>query len=202
MVSPRSPAQNERMRSRSREAILRAALELFAERGFGRTTMAEVAARAGVSKGLIYTHVSSKDDLLREIVVERIRQVEEVRAGVGRLGTAGDRLLRFLRASLADVRDHADELRLYVALRLQPESAPGAAVAAAAGAGDRRLLSDQLVTVLRELDSPDPEGDALVAQAALDGIAVWIMIATAAGSEISDAWIEGMVERLSRRLGM
>jgi AcrR family transcriptional regulator len=200
-VSPRSPAQNERMRSRSREAILRAALELFAERGFGRTTMADVAARAGVSKGLIYTHVSSKDDLLREIVAERIRQVEEVQVGVGRSGTAGDRLLRFLRASLADVRDHADELRLYVALRLQPESAPGAA-AAAALAGDRRLLSDQLVSVLRELDSPDPEGDALVAQAALDGIAVWIMIATAAGSEISDAWIEGMVERLSRRFGV
>lgn len=201
-MSPRSPVQNERMRRRSREAILRAALELFAERGFGRTTMAEVAARAGVSKGLIYTHVSSKDDLLREIVAERIRQVEEVQARLGRSGTAGERLLRFLRASLADVRDHADELRLYVALRLQPESAPGAAAEAAALAGDRRILSDLLVSVLRELDSTDPDGDALVAQAALDGMAVWILIATAAGSEISDTWIEGMVERLSRRLGV
>jgi AcrR family transcriptional regulator len=129
-------------------------------------------------------------------------KVEEVQAGVGRSGTAGERLLRFLRASLADVRDHADELRLYVALRLQPESAPGAAAEAAALAGDRRLLSDHLVSVLRELDSSDPEGDALVAQAALDGIAVWIMIATAAGSEISDAWIEGIVGRLSRRFGV
>jgi AcrR family transcriptional regulator len=200
-VSPRSPVQNERMRRRSREAILRAASELFAERGFGRTTMADVAARAGVSKGLIYAHVSSKDELLREIVAERVRQVEEVQARVRMSGTPGERLLQLLRESVADVRDHADELRLYVTLRLQPESAPGAAAEAAALAGERRGMSDLLVSVLRDLDSPDPQGDALVAQAALDGIAVWILIATAAGSEISDSWIEGTVERLARRLG-
>jgi AcrR family transcriptional regulator len=200
-VSPRSPVQNERMRRRSREAILRAASELFAERGFGRTTMADVAARAGVSKGLIYAHVSSKDELLREIVAERVRQVEEVQARVRMSGTPGERLLQLLRGSVADVRDHADELRLYVTLRLQPESAPGAAAEAAALAGERRGMSDLLVSVLRDLDSPDPQGDALVAQAALDGIAVWILIATAAGSEISDSWIEGTVERLARRLG-
>jgi AcrR family transcriptional regulator len=200
-VSPRSPVQNERMRRRSREAILRAASELFAERGFGRTTMADVAARAGVSKGLIYAHVSSKDELLREIVAERVRQVEEVQARVRMSGTPGERLLQLLRESVADVRDHADELRLYVTLRLQPASAPGAAAEAAALAGERRGMSDLLVSVLRDLDSPDPQGDALVAQAALDGIAVWILIATAAGSEISDSWIEGTVERLARRLG-
>jgi AcrR family transcriptional regulator len=200
-VSPRSPVQNEGMRRRSREAILRAALELFAERGFGRTTMADVAARAGVSKGLIYTHVSSKDDLLREIVAERIRQVEEVQARLRVSGSPRERLLQFLRESVADVRDHADELRLYVTLRLQPESAPGAAAEAAALAGDRRGKSDLLVSVLRDLGSTDPEGDALVAQAALDGMAVWILVATAAGSVVSDAWIEGMVEHVARRLG-
>jgi Kef-type K+ transport system membrane component KefB len=62
-------------------------------------------------------------------------------------------------------------------------------------------MSDLLVSALRDVDAPDPQGDALVAQAALDGIAVWILIATAAGSEVSDSWIEGMVERLARRLG-
>lgn len=46
-----------------REAILAAALELFAERGFDGTTMPLVAERAGVGAGTIYRHFASKEAL-------------------------------------------------------------------------------------------------------------------------------------------
>ena len=48
----------------ARQAVLDAARELFAERGFERTTMRAVAARAGVDPALIYHYFGDKDGLL------------------------------------------------------------------------------------------------------------------------------------------
>lgn len=46
-----------------RETLLRAAAEVFAERGFGDASMDQIAERAGYSKGALYWHFASKDDL-------------------------------------------------------------------------------------------------------------------------------------------
>ncbi|AZI37166.1 putative transcriptional regulator [Caenibius tardaugens NBRC 16725] len=51
-------------RPASIEQILSAASELFATRGYARTTMSQVAAAAGVSKGLPYVYFPSKQELL------------------------------------------------------------------------------------------------------------------------------------------
>lgn len=45
-------------------AVLRAASELFAEKGPAATSIREVAARAGVNHGLLHRHFGSKDQLL------------------------------------------------------------------------------------------------------------------------------------------
>jgi len=45
------------------ERVLAAATALFAERGFHRTEMDEIARRAGISKGSLYNYFRSKDDL-------------------------------------------------------------------------------------------------------------------------------------------
>jgi len=46
-----------------RQQILEAALDVFAEEGFGAATTKEIAARADVTQGLIYFYFPSKDDL-------------------------------------------------------------------------------------------------------------------------------------------
>lgn len=48
--------------------ILDAALKLFAEKGFAATTMAELAAMAGVTAGTIYRYFPSKDALIDAVV--------------------------------------------------------------------------------------------------------------------------------------
>lgn len=48
----------------NRAAIIDAALELFAEHGYDKTSTRAVAAQAGVDVALIYHHFGSKDDLL------------------------------------------------------------------------------------------------------------------------------------------
>ena len=48
----------------TRERILDAAMEAFATNGYARTTMDDIAARAGVAKGTLYWRFKSKEDLL------------------------------------------------------------------------------------------------------------------------------------------
>lgn len=63
-MSPRTTEQNEEIREKSRAKITAAALELFAENGYHATSIAKIASKAGVSKGLIYNYFESKEDLL------------------------------------------------------------------------------------------------------------------------------------------
>lgn len=53
----------------TRELVLAAARELFAERGYERTTMREIARRAEVDPALIYHFFDNKDGLLSAVLV-------------------------------------------------------------------------------------------------------------------------------------
>src|SRR5277367_8128 len=48
----------------TRDRLLRAAADVFAERGYDGTRVADIAAAAGVSNGALYAHFESKADLL------------------------------------------------------------------------------------------------------------------------------------------
>lgn len=56
----------------AREVLLEAALDVLAKRGFRDASVDEIAARAGYSKGAVYWHFSSKDDLFFALLDERI----------------------------------------------------------------------------------------------------------------------------------
>jgi AcrR family transcriptional regulator len=50
--------------AQTRERLLRAAADVFAERGYAGTRVVDIAAAAGVSNGALYTHFGSKAELL------------------------------------------------------------------------------------------------------------------------------------------
>ncbi len=54
---------------RTREAICIAARQLFADKGYDMTTMQDIVTTSGMSKGAIYHHFSSKQEVLRSVVV-------------------------------------------------------------------------------------------------------------------------------------
>ena len=54
----------ERKKQRTRETIVTVALELFAERGYQQTTVAEIAEAAEVSKGTVFAYFPSKEDIV------------------------------------------------------------------------------------------------------------------------------------------
>ncbi|UCE97354.1 MAG: TetR/AcrR family transcriptional regulator [Dehalococcoidia bacterium] len=51
-----------------REALRRAALELFKIHGFKKVTMNDIAQRAGVSQVTVFNHFGSKDELVRDVM--------------------------------------------------------------------------------------------------------------------------------------
>lgn len=52
----------------SKKKIIKAATELFANYGYHKTTMDMIAEKAGLSKGSLYWHFASKDELFRAIL--------------------------------------------------------------------------------------------------------------------------------------
>lgn len=90
-------SRKERDKLRNKEAILEAAVHMFAEKGFAETKLDEIAALAEFGKGTIYNYFENKDDLL-------VSSFEYA------LGKVSD----YLEQKLADVTDPVERLRLVV----------------------------------------------------------------------------------------
>ena len=56
------------MSDSKREAILSAALQVFSEKGFHSATIDEIAERAGVGKGTVYSYFRSKSELMEQLI--------------------------------------------------------------------------------------------------------------------------------------
>jgi AcrR family transcriptional regulator len=88
-------AKSRRRLQRERE-ILAAAREAFLDKGFGRASVAEIAARVGVVEGLVYRYFPTKRDLLHEVLRAMYEPlIADVADGLGRLAGLRGRL-RFI----------------------------------------------------------------------------------------------------------
>lgn len=97
MAMDTSKTQRWKRRKAARpQEILEAAMGVFAEKGFARTRMEDIARKAGVTKGTIYLYFANKEAVFEELVRDSIgHALEQVLQSVERFeGPTGD-LLRF-----------------------------------------------------------------------------------------------------------
>ena len=119
MAAPVPPAD-----STTRERLLDAAAEVFCERGYEGTTVAEVARRAGLTTGAIYANFKDKAELLLQTIergsAKAVVDLEAAReAGV----SAADRLLMMGRRMIAN-QDWVDQrlfVEMFTAARRDPD---------------------------------------------------------------------------------
>jgi AcrR family transcriptional regulator len=110
-------------RGRTRDAIVTAALELFRENGFERTTMRAVADRAGVSVGNAYYYFSSKDQLVQHFYDQLVTEHRELALPALRGHTdLADRLGRTLRAWITVAEPYHAFAGRFFAVAAQPDN--------------------------------------------------------------------------------
>jgi TetR/AcrR family fatty acid metabolism transcriptional regulator len=111
------PARAERLDKR--DALLRAAIDTFAARGFFNAQVADVARAAGVAAGTVYLYFRGKDDLLISIFERTMKEaIAEGRKSVDGLSDPIDRLREIARLHLGRLgRDRALAIVFQVELR-------------------------------------------------------------------------------------
>ena len=160
MVAPRDA-------ERTRDLLLDAGLACFAERGFDGTSIRAIAARAGLSLGLLYHYFPSKEALLHELMQRSGGLIQAVFVEVAAEPDAQRRLESLVRVSIRSMRDHLPFYQLSAKMRAQPEVM--GALAEHIPAFEAALVA-QFTALLDEVGMDAPEAHARLLIATLDGV--------------------------------
>src|SRR5271170_3369100 len=97
---PRSPirpshGRRERRTAETREGLFRAALDLFARKGFTETTVEDITESADVGKGTFFNYFPSKDHILLAFGEMQLAKLE---SAVDEARNTGEPMPQFLRS--------------------------------------------------------------------------------------------------------
>jgi len=172
-MSPRTEQQFEQIRGTRKKAIMDTALELFAIEGFDVTSISNIAARAGISKGLLYNYFESKEDLIRSIIYNGIDNLSRF-VDPNKDGVLTKREMKyFIEEMFNALKEEPYYWRLYFNLFFQPHVL--------------KLVEKRLAVIIQgylkmlteyfaSTGSKDPGTDAIFFGALLDGIGFQFMV--------------------------
>ena len=167
-MCPRSPEQSAILRQKSRTAILHAATELFARKGYAATKTEEIAKRAGVSKGLIYNHFTSKESILETLLESLTESTLGLRTlQEGSVESRAAALIAFIHTWFGEIRTNPALVKLGIQFHSDP------AMIRIARKKQDELMERYLgvfSTLFRDLGSSDPEAETFLLGSLLDGI--------------------------------
>lgn len=84
-----------------REAILRAAIKVFAGKGYFSSKVADIAGEAGIADGTVYLYFKSKDEILHSIFDRAMTEfIEEGKREIGSIKSPVERLRRIAQLHL------------------------------------------------------------------------------------------------------
>ena len=172
-MSPRTKEQFESIRSKSREKIMDSALELFAAKGFHNTSVSQIAAKAGISKGLIYNYFDSKEDLLEKIITGALSLVENLMIdGLNHVTDPKSQLRNIINSTFESVESDIHFWKLLTAISFQTEVISGHEDLISKKASHMMEMAEK---VFRELNYDEPKQEALLFGAILDGVFLHII---------------------------
>jgi AcrR family transcriptional regulator len=152
-----------------------AATDTIAEIGYGQASLARIAERAGISKGVISYHFAGKDDLIREIVADVLARGEAFMLPRILAASSGQGMLRaYIESNLAFMRENRNNLLAFRDIFINARADDGSPLF------EEKSL-DHLVTSLQQLLAHfqaagdfrrdfDPEVMALAIRGAIDQV--------------------------------
>lgn len=165
-MSPRKKEYNESIRQKTRKAITDAAFELFGREGYTKTSISGIAARAGVSKGLIYHYFKSKEEILEAIyesLMDLSKKLLRLEEGV----SAREKMKLMIDGSFHFITEMTSMARILMSLIIQPEAVASMKKALDKGKEQQMKLASG---IFRELGYDDPEMESYYFGAKMDGV--------------------------------
>ncbi|MGO8677084.1 MAG: TetR/AcrR family transcriptional regulator [Limisphaerales bacterium] len=124
--APRKPAPGKRLenKQKTRKAILSAALDLFARKGFYRTTTKAISERAGIAEGTLFNYFATKEDLALYFFEQELDGLTAWFDGEARLAAAPlpERLFAIIQRHLERIARHEEFIGAVYLRALQPAS--------------------------------------------------------------------------------
>lgn len=182
-----------------REAILRAAMTVFGQRGYNKGGLVEVAEQAGMTHAGVLHHFGSKEALL--IAMLQYRDGEEAAGVPGRAQTEGPAFLGHVLDTVTENTRRPGVVQTYTVL--SAESVTDGHPAQSYFRNRLTVLRDKIAEVLaevtgREPDDVDVRDDASALIALMDGLQVqWLLDPDAVDMpRIVEKTIDELVDRL------
>lgn len=94
----------------ARGRILSAAAHLFRSKGFERTTVRDLATQVGIQSGSIFHHFKTKEEILRQVMVEVILfNTERMQAALAAAASPQEKVLALLQCELQSINGDTGE---------------------------------------------------------------------------------------------
>lgn len=124
-----------------REQVVRIAVQLFNEQGYDATSVADLAARLGLTKSALYHHVASKEAILQSALDDALGGLEGALAeALAMQDAAIDRLRHVVRGAVRVLTERLPEVTLLLRVRGNSDAERSALA--------RRRAFDQRVTAI------------------------------------------------------
>jgi TetR/AcrR family transcriptional regulator, cholesterol catabolism regulator len=116
--SPRAPAEDRpkrKVRSAPRyRKLIEVSTELFSQQGYEPTTIRQIADKMGIKSASLYSHVGSKGEILREVILDVAYQFDEsALTAIHDLSEPDERLHALCRTHMRIMEDRAAAVRVY-----------------------------------------------------------------------------------------
>ena len=197
-MSPRSKELSRQMKAESRRAIIAAALELFAKKGFSATTTEQIARKAKVSKGLIFNHFPSKQEILLAIINEEFDRLLPVLQESTDGHPPKERFVALVDTWMALLKSKPLLIRLTLQLNLDDEYRK---LMRKKGKQYLEIYSERMRGLLLQLGSQTPELDAYLLSLIFDGFASNYTVAPDLFplDDVKNHFVEIMLSRWKKR---
>jgi AcrR family transcriptional regulator len=170
---PRSVSTNEELRAKSRERILAAALDVFAEKGYEAASISDVTERAGVSRGLVTYYFPGKTKLAAELLD---RWLDGIGAILQLQGSADEKLAGIIDGTLMAAATTLPIQRLAISLMMQPSTHQVFAQVEADKAIRVAQIEDAIRSIFADRGAADPAVEEMLLRATLEGVTVKLAI--------------------------
>lgn len=170
-MSPRTKEENLKIQELTRQKIIMAALQLFAEKGYSSTSVSLIAKEASISKGLIYHYFSSKEEVLKGIFGMLVQKGEDI-FSQWEGQTPEEKLRITIQESVQMIKTQPQIMRFMASLALQPDATKDLKEISEAKRNEMMTVYQQ---VFKDLGYEDPEAEAYFTGALLDGILLGYM---------------------------